>query len=229
MAASWQDVRAEALRRIQSREWAPGALIPNEAALADELGCARTTVNRALRTLAEAGLLERRRKAGTRVALAPQRRAQLAIPLIREEIAARGAEPRHVLLSHCTGAMPPALRLSMGLTPDAPTFATRTLHLADDRPFALEVRWVHLPAAPGYETAPLEQISANEWLVQNAPFSHGTLDYSAVQADPDTAAHLDCDTGAPLIVLERRTFGPEMPVTHMRLFHAPGYRLHLEI
>ncbi len=229
MTASWQEVRAEALRRIQTREWAPGALIPNEAVLANELGCARTTVNRALRALAEAGLLERRRKAGTRVALSPQRRAQLAIPLIREDIAARGAEPRHVLLSHAAAAMPSALRISMGLAPDAPTFATRTLYLADNRPFALEVRWVHVSAAPGYDTAPLDQISANEWLVQNAPFSHGTLDYSAVQADQDTAAHLDCTVGAPLIVLERRTFGPELPVTHMRLFHAPGYRLHLEI
>ena len=39
MSASWQEVHAEALRRIQTREWTPGTLIPKEAALAEELGC----------------------------------------------------------------------------------------------------------------------------------------------------------------------------------------------
>ena len=66
---SWQAVADEVLARIRRRDWAPGDLIPNEVDLAGEMGCARTTVNRALRHLAEAGYLERRRKAGTRVAL----------------------------------------------------------------------------------------------------------------------------------------------------------------
>ena len=57
----WRSVHDEVLRRIHAREWAPGSLIPNEADLALEFGCARSTVNRALRTLAEAGLLDRRR------------------------------------------------------------------------------------------------------------------------------------------------------------------------
>jgi GntR family transcriptional regulator, histidine utilization repressor len=48
------------------------------------LGCARATVNRALRDLAEAGLLERRRKGGTRVPLTPVRKATFEIAIIRD-------------------------------------------------------------------------------------------------------------------------------------------------
>ena len=48
---------AEVERRIYTREWQPGQSIPNEADLAVEFRCARVTVNRALRTLADAGLL----------------------------------------------------------------------------------------------------------------------------------------------------------------------------
>ena len=55
---NWRDVMAEVERRIYTREWQPGQSIPNEADLAIELGCARVTVNRALRTLAEIGLLD---------------------------------------------------------------------------------------------------------------------------------------------------------------------------
>ena len=64
---NWQSVQTEVLRRIHAREWEPGDLIPNESDLALEFGCARTTVNRALRAIADSGLLDRRRKAGTRV------------------------------------------------------------------------------------------------------------------------------------------------------------------
>ncbi|MCY0152430.1 GntR family transcriptional regulator [Hoeflea alexandrii] len=56
-------MQAEVLRRINAREWKPGDFIPNESELSVEFGCARATVNRALRGLAESGLLDRRRKA----------------------------------------------------------------------------------------------------------------------------------------------------------------------
>ena len=68
---SWLGVQEEVLRRIRDREWQPGEQIPNEADLALELNCARTTVNRALRSIADSGLIQRRRKAGTFVALNP--------------------------------------------------------------------------------------------------------------------------------------------------------------
>jgi formimidoylglutamate deiminase len=85
---SWQAVQDEVRRRIAERVWRPGAFIPHEADLAREFGCARATVNRALRELAEEGLLDRRRKAGTRVAVNPIRRARFDIPVIRDEIEA---------------------------------------------------------------------------------------------------------------------------------------------
>ena len=49
-AAGWQAIRDEVKRRIHARDWKPGEPIPNEAELAEEFGCARATVNRALGT-----------------------------------------------------------------------------------------------------------------------------------------------------------------------------------
>jgi len=229
MPQSWQNVHDEALRRIQTREWPPGALIPNEADLARELGCARTTANRALRALADAGWLERRRKAGTRVALAPERRAQLAIPLIRQEIEQRGHSFAHTLILREAAPMPQRQRAMLGLSEDAPAQHVKTLYLADRRAFAFEDRWVHLDAAPGFADAPLEQVDPNEWLVQNAAFAHGTLEYSAASAGDEESRYLDCAAGTPVMVLERATFSPDAPVTAMRLTYAPGHRLHLSI
>lgn len=239
MATGWQEVRDEALRRIQAREWPPGAAIPNEADLARELGCARSTVNRALRDLAEAGWLDRRRKAGTRVRAAPERRAQLAIPLIRQEIEARGARFSFAVLAREAADLPARQRALLGLRGQGPELGpeqgpglaqhVQTLYLADGRPHAWEDRWVHLPGAPGFAAAAFDDLSPNEWLVQHAPFSGGTLDYTAEPAPAQAAAHLGCEAGAPVMVLERCTFGPDHPVTAVQLVFAPGHRLRLEI
>lgn len=86
----WEAIRDEVMGRVRARRWPPGALIPNEKVLATEFGVARATVNRALRELAEAGVLERRRRAGTRVAALPVRKATLDIPVIRQEVDPRG-------------------------------------------------------------------------------------------------------------------------------------------
>ena len=225
----WEDVQTEALRRIQTREWMPGELIPTERDFAEELGCARATVNRALRALAQDGYLERRRKAGTRVALSPQRMARLSVPLIRHEVEALGAIYGHRVLKQTPGIMPAALRLGLGLSDTTPCYTIITLHLCGTRPFALEKRWVNLDAAPGFDTAPLDTISANEWLVQNAAFSHGTLDYSAAAASRFEGTHLGCAERTALMTLERNTFGPEAAVTWVRISYAPGYHLTLDI
>ncbi|MBL0930718.1 MAG: GntR family transcriptional regulator, partial [Alphaproteobacteria bacterium] len=107
---SWQAVQTEVLRRIRAHIWRPGDAIPHEEALAEEFGCARATVNRALRQLAEDGLLDRRRKAGTRVTLNPSRKAKLDIPVLRVEIESKGMRYFHELVSREIAAPPLGIR-----------------------------------------------------------------------------------------------------------------------
>ncbi|MRX51944.1 UTRA domain-containing protein [Paracoccus sp. S-4012] len=222
---TWQAIRDEALARIRSRRWPPGELIPSETDLAREFGCARATVSRALRELAEAGYLDRRRRAGTRVALTPVRKATLKIPVLRHEVAARGARYGYALIS--SGEKPAPLHVSsvLGLEAGMPLLHVLALHLADGAPYALEDRWINAMAAPGIEAADLAAISANEWLVRNAPYSHGDLVLSAAAADAETAAILRCPEGAALFVAERATWLHDTPITSVRQSYSPGYRL----
>ena len=180
--------------------------------------------------MAEHGWIERRRRAGSRVAPAPERRAQVSIPLIRKDIAARGMTPGHRILSHGPQAMPATQRLVLNLCDGAVTWRTRTLYLADGRPFALEDRWVNLDTAPGYADVDPAHVSPNEWLVMHAPFAHGTLDYSADSATKAEAQALGLPEGSPVLVLERTTFAPgDAAVTQVRLVYPPTHRLRLSI
>ncbi|KAA9166351.1 FadR family transcriptional regulator [Amycolatopsis acidicola] len=57
--------------RLRRKEWKPGERLPNEVALAAELGVGRSSVREAVRLLARDGLLDVRHGSGTFVAEAP--------------------------------------------------------------------------------------------------------------------------------------------------------------
>ncbi len=224
---TWREVQREVLRRIHAREWRPGDAIPNEADLADAFGCARTTVNRALRELAETGLIERRRKAGTRVALQPTRLARLEIPLLRQEVEARGQVHGYALLRRETAEAPPAVAAKMGVSGDF--LHVQATHFADGTPFAHEDRWIDPAAAPGAAEEAFDRISANEWLLMHAPFTRGDIAFSAAEATPQVAQALQIPPGTAVFVTDRTTWDHDRAVTTVTQSFAPGYRLKTRI
>lgn len=221
----WQTIRDEVLRRIHARDWPPGSLIPNEADLAQEFGCARATVNRALRALAEAGLLERRRKAGTRVALLPVSRAMVDIPVIRQEVTERGQSYGYRRLSRTLVPPPPPVAARLQIAPGARALHVTALHLADTRPFVHETRWINLDTVPAAAAQGFEQVSANEWLLAHVPYTHGDIAITAEPASDEAAAGLDIMPGTPLLMIERLSWDGPRPITLARLCHAPGHAL----
>ncbi len=222
----WEDVRAEVLRRIRAREWPPGGLIPGEEALAAEFGVARATVNRALTALAEAGVIARKKRAGTRVAELPVRRARLEIPLIRLDVIGRGQVYGFELLADRLAPAPVPVTARLGLAEATQMRFLETLHLADGRPYVFETRWLSLAVLP--DSAPdFAKVSANEWLVTHVSLVAGDISFAAEAASAREAEVLGTLPGAAVLVAERTTEGTGGPVTWVRLAHAPGHRLQM--
>jgi GntR family histidine utilization transcriptional repressor len=224
LTLGWEDIRAEVLQRIRSRDWPPGALIPGEEALAEEFGVARATVNRALTALAEAGVIERKKRAGTRVAELPVRRARLEIPVIRLDVLGRGLPYDFKLLADRLAPVPVPVTARLGLPEGTAMRYLETLHLAGGRPFVHETRWLNpavLPApAPDFAT-----VSVNEWLVTHVSLVSGDIAFTAEPASPREAEVMGVPPGTALLVAERTTQGTGGPVTWVRLAHAPGHRV----
>jgi GntR family histidine utilization transcriptional repressor len=214
------------LARIQSGEWALGAIIPGEVELAEEYGCARTTINRALRALADDGLVERKRKGGTRVHRLPVSHAKFEIPVIREQVEFFGSAYRHELVDRMQTAPPSSIRTRLRIPGGDKALYLETIHLADDRPYAFEVRWVNVRAVPEILNAPLDTISANEWLVQTVPFSSGDVMFSAVAADEHVANAIETREGAAIFVIDRTTWLGDEFITTTKLYHRDGYQLY---
>lgn len=222
---NWQSVQEEVLRRIHAREWKPGELIPNEADLALEFGCARTTVNRALRAVAESGLLDRRRKAGTRVAAQPIAKATLTIAVIRTEIEEWGQIYDYQRISRREAVPPVAISDAMKTPSGRRLLHVCALHLADDAPYAFEDRWIDLGVVPTASAESFETISANEWLLRHAPYTHGEISFAASSATQDEATILRCPEHSALLTIDRVTWDGSAAVTKVRLLFSPGHRL----
>lgn len=226
---TWQAVQDQVRQRISQRQWKPGQQIPHEADLAREFGCARATVNRALRGLADAGLLERRRKAGTRVALNPVRRAEFTIPLIREEIEAKGQRFGYCVLERQMRLPPPDMQARLQIDGAQPILYLQTLYTADGQPYLFETRWINTQAVPSAATADFAALSPNEWLVREVAFDGGDFTFSATAASAQEAGILGCEIGDGLLVLDRTTrHGGDM-ITSVRLVFHRGYRMHTRI
>jgi GntR family transcriptional regulator, histidine utilization repressor len=223
--ASYQRIKADILEKIVRGDWKPGSAIPSEAELAEAYGSARTTVNRAMRELAEHGVIERKRKTGSRVRLSPHRQARFDIPIVRREIEDQGLAYRYALVSAAEIEAPVWLRARLGLPETSRALHLECMHFAGGTPYQHEDRWINLALLPQAREVDFTTIGPNEWLVQQIPFTDAEISISAQAAEAPVAAHLSCRTGDSLLQIERSTRWEGAPVTFVRLMFRRGHMM----
>ena len=223
---SYLEVKHHVLEKIRTGIWPPGTLVPKEQELADEFGCARMTVHRALRELAGEGLVERRRRSGTRVALHTTRSAPFEILRIDREVERHGATYRYRRLSRRILRPSDAVAARLGIPPTQETLRVDCLHFASDVPFQLEERWINLDVVPDAQTQSFLDTPANVWLLGRTPWSDIEHVISAQTASARIAGRLELDPGDALLIVERKTWLDARVITYVRMLH-PGrfYRL----
>lgn len=222
---SYRDVKATVLQRIQEKIWAPDTILPSEVNLALEFSCTRTTVNRAMRELADEGYIERKRKVGTRVLKSPTRHARFAISLVREEIEARGSTYRYALSTCAQIVAPDWLRARLNLSDGQHVMHVTCMHYADNEPFQYEDRWINIASVPWVVDADFNALGPNEWLVNEVPFTDIEMSFSAVNLAADIADFLGSAPGDASFVAQRTTWLKGDVVTFVNLYHTSGYRM----
>jgi GntR family transcriptional regulator, histidine utilization repressor len=182
-------------------------------------------MNRALREVTELGFLDRKRKAGTRVRMAPIRQARFEMPIVRVEIEKTGASYRYVLVSREILAAPEWLRARMNLKLGSKVVHLVCLHSANGEAFQLEDRWINAAALPQALQQDFTVIGPNEWLIATVPFSEVEISFLAAAADAMIVTHLDHKLGEPVFCVERSTWWQNAAITLVTLSHRPGYRM----
>jgi len=219
-------IRADIEERIMSGEWPPGHRIPFEHELMAQYGCARMTVSKAIAALAAAGLIVRRKRAGSFVAAPRVHSVILDIPDIQADVRARGRDYALKLLARGERAPDARRGEETVLAGGGALLALTCLHLADGRPFALEERLISLAAVPEAAGADFTREPPGTWLLGHVAWTQAEHHIAALNADAATAALLDVDSGAACLALDRRTWRGEDHITHVRqIFPGTSYQL----
>jgi len=219
----WLQIRRVLAQRIASGAWRPGARIPGELELTQHFSTSRMTVNKAIQSLAAEGLLTRRRRIGTVVADRAQERPAFEIWDIQDIIAREGGAYGYRLLDCMTVTDDPQKRALLDVGAKTRLLWMRCVHLSDETPFQLEERLINVDAAPGIVSQPMEAVAPGPWLVDHVPWTQAEHTISARGAGRSESAALNVPLGAACLVVERRTWNGEVPVTLARLWH-PGDR-----
>jgi GntR family histidine utilization transcriptional repressor len=175
--------------------------------------------------LAEEGLVDRRRRAGTRVLERPQRAASFEVGLIRDEVERLGRRYAYELVEAGEEVVPEAVRERLGLTGQPRVLRVLARHLAGGEPFAWEERWINGGTVPEALGVDWRQQSPNAWLLANVPYTWADVALTASLSGPKSSRALGCPEDSPLLTLERTTWWGKWSVTHVAFRYAPGYRM----
>lgn len=209
-------IRMDVEKLILSGRWPPGSRIPVEHELERRYGCSRMTVSKALGALAQSGLIERRKRAGSFVSRPPVHSAVLTIPDIQTEIEQRGDPYRCEVIASRIERGRRRQPLAQRIAGARETLWLRCVHRAGAVPFAFEERVISLDAVPGARSVDFGAESPGRWLLGHIPWTQAEHRISAVGADRALASLLAVAPGTPCLVLERQTWRDAQGITAVR-------------
>jgi len=222
----YEEVKTSLRERIAAGGWQPGVRLPSERELVQQFGCARMTVQRALRELEDEGLIERRQGSGSYVAQLHPISNLLQVRDIHEEIAERGHAHATQVCSVAREKAGAEVATAMRLRRGAAVVHIRLVHLENGVPIQLEDRHVNPALAPGLMERDFSQVTPSHVLFEHAPLTEAEQVVEAVLADAEQARLLEVAPGSALLMVSRRTVSQGAVASVARLYH-PGARYRL--
>lgn len=210
-------ILTEIEQNILSGRWPPGYRIPSEMELTAHYQCSRMTVSKALNKLAQAGLLVRKRKAGSFVTRPQTSSAVLDIPDLRKVVLGMGLEYSSQLISRKQRRSTQDDMQAMRMGKPGPIVHVLCLHMAGQRHFCLEDRLINLESVPDAEHESFTEHSPSSWMVNHVPWSSAEHRIRAEAASEENATRLAIAPGCPCLVIDRRTWTGQLPITFVRL------------
>ncbi len=201
---------AETLRSgIASGNPAVGELLPTEHALTEQYGVSRHTVREALRLLAEAGLIARRRGAGT-VVVASEARAGFAQRLGSvDDLMQYTRAARLKPIRQHTGPLDPAVARAFGVAPGSDYLHVHGLRGQPDRaPLALTDMYIRSDLAPPVDVFVELNGGVTEWMAteRGAPTARIEQTISGGLLTDTEAEALDAEAGTAVLRTMRRYY-----------------------
>ena len=222
----YQQLKEMIIERISSGDLKPLDRVPSENELVASMNVSRMTANRALRELNDEGYVERIAGRGTFVADLRARSHALEVHNIADEIAQRGHVHSSKVLrasrQRARGEMARALHVAQGTD----VFHLLLVHFENKVPVQLEDRHVLASFAPDCLQQDFSRITPSAYLTGISPLAEAEQIVRASNPNAAVRQQLQMGKNEPCLVVLRRTWSLDRPVTLARLHH-PGSRYEL--
>ena len=214
---------------IRSGQLRPGDRLPPERSFCEQFGVSRATVRRALRGLADEGLVESTVGRGSFIRATGLAEPPNTLMSFTELAEARGLKPSAKVIDEAIRPATPEEASVFGLGVQALVFELVRLRMLDDRPVALDRARIPLAVAPAIADRDYTTASVYEALASaNAVPVRADVIVSAIVADEASAAELGIDLGAPLIVCKTLSYDVSERLVELGeiTYRADRYQLH---
>ncbi|MDO5680257.1 MAG: GntR family transcriptional regulator [Pelistega sp.] len=196
-------IKESVIQNIMNNVWTPGTQIPSEAALCQQFNVSRMTVNKALRELANEGLVTRHQGAGTYVAHPKYLTTLVKIPNIVKEIQDRGHAHSVQVLAQEVHHLSTQQAQELKLEGPVDLFYSCILHLDAGKPIQLEERYVNPKVFPSYLEQNWQDMTPHEYLMHEAPIPTGEYIIELRSPSTQAAKALKIHANEPCLVLSR--------------------------
>jgi GntR family histidine utilization transcriptional repressor len=224
--ARYQQVKDFIASKIQDGTWRAGDRLPSESELVAQFGIARMTVNRALRELLEQGRITRIAGVGSFVADEKPQGNLLQIARLSDDIRRRGRDYLCKIITVERIVAPLEIAAALDLRTGESVFHSVCVHLEDGVAIQLEERFVNPGMAPEFMEQDFTLEQPSDFLVRTVLFDQMEHVVDAVLPTREQASLLHMEVTQPCLLLTRRTWMRETPITLVRCLH-PGTRYHL--
>lgn len=225
----YQQVYQAIAHAIRSGQLQPGDRLPTERRFCEQLGVSRATVRRALRRLADEGVVQATVGRGSFIRSAPLAEPPNTLVSFTELAAARGLTPSARVLDQSLRPATPEEISVFGLGLQALVFELARLRMLDARPVAFDRTRVPHEIAPGITERDFTNASVYEALeAADAAPVRADVVVSAIVSDEANATELEIDVGAPLIVCKTLSYDATGRLVELGeiTYRADRYQLH---
>lgn len=225
--ALYEKIKKSVVKDIDSGKLKPDDRILSETQLARAFNVSRMTANRALKELAEEGLIIRVQGVGTFVARPKPEAALLEIKSIAREIEGWGGKHSSRVLVLKEEKISRKIAQKMDLPLDSTIFHSIIVHMDKGEPVQYSERFINPKVAPLYLEQDFNKITPNEYLLEVAPIQKAEHIIEAVKCTVRVQKKLKINPEEPCLSLKRQTWSFNMVATYSIII-SPGSRYKLK-
>jgi len=217
-------VRDELLKAIHAGELQTGDKVPNEQQLCELFGVSRVTIREAVRSLVEAGYLDRIQGSGTYIAFRPRARHSLERNLSYTSlIEEAGMRFGRRMLTIERGAASSAEAERLGMEHNAEVVRVERVRYADDRPAIYSIDTLPAALVPGISDEAFGSSLYHLLGDLGHRVTTGEATLRPVLAEPPCNKILEIGVGSALLHIRQTDLtAAGMPVMFSLEWHVPG-------